>query len=102
MGSILPTANKYLFANPFLFMSGEGDEATSSSFAIFCVAIQASNVSLEALIASLLAASGTTEEAIFLTVIKLLIAVGLLCACANGEWKMPLSCALIGSYNVLL
>ena len=28
-----PTANKYLFADLFLFKSGEGDEATSPSFA---------------------------------------------------------------------
>ena len=32
-GSGLPTANNYLFANLFLFKSGEGDEATSPSFA---------------------------------------------------------------------
>ena len=31
-GSGLPTANNYLFADLFLFMSGEGDEATSPSF----------------------------------------------------------------------
>ena len=33
-GNSLPTANKYLFADLFLFKSGEGDEATSPSFAV--------------------------------------------------------------------
>ena len=50
-GGTLPTANKYLFANLLFFISGEGDEATSPSFAIHCALIEASCASLEALIA---------------------------------------------------
>ena len=41
-----------------------GDEATSPSFAIHHAAIEASSVSLEALIATLLPADGTVKEAI--------------------------------------
>ena len=48
----LPPANKYLFADLLLFTSGEGDEATSPSFAAENAAIQASSSSLEAFIAT--------------------------------------------------
>ena len=58
-----------------MFTSGEGDEATSPSFAIRCAAIEASSASLEALIAALLPAVGTAKKANFPTAIKLLIAV---------------------------
>ena len=44
-------ANKTLFADLWLFTSGEGDEATSPSFEAENKAIDASNSSLEALIA---------------------------------------------------
>ena len=47
-----PTANKYLFADLLLFMSGEGDEATSPSFATENSWIDASSALLEALIAT--------------------------------------------------
>ena len=50
-GSTLPMANKYLFPNPLLFMSGEGDEAMSPSFAICYMGIDASSTVLEAFIA---------------------------------------------------
>ena len=60
-----PTANKYLFADLFLLKSGEGDEATSPSFTIRYAAIEASSASLEALIASLLAASGPAKRPLF-------------------------------------
>ena len=50
--STLPMANKYLFSNPQLFTNEEGKEATSSSFATENEAIDASNSSLEALIAT--------------------------------------------------
>ena len=46
-----PMAKKYLFANPLLFVSGEGDEATSSSFAVENAGIDASCALVEALIA---------------------------------------------------
>ena len=45
-------ANKYLFANLFLFASGEGDEATSLSFTTSYASIQASSSSLETLISA--------------------------------------------------
>ena len=48
----LPTANKYLFANLLLFMSGEGDEATSPSFSFANAGIDASSALLEELIAT--------------------------------------------------
>ena len=51
-GGILPTANKYLFADLLIFMSGEADEATSPSFAARCTPIEASSTSLEVLIAT--------------------------------------------------
>ena len=51
-GSTLPTANKTLFTDLLLFTSGEGDEATSPSFEAENEAINASNESLEALIAT--------------------------------------------------
>ena len=101
-GSSLPMANKYLFADLLFFTNGEGDEATSSSFIIRYVAIEASSASLEVLIGSLLPACGTTKEATFPTVINLLIAVGSLFFCANGERETLLSGVLIGAYNTLL
>ena len=48
----LPTTNKYLFADLLLFESGEGDEATSHSFAASNAGIDISISSLEALIAT--------------------------------------------------
>ena len=101
-GSGLPMANNYLFADLFLFMSREGDEATSPSFTTHYVAIGASSASLEALIASLLLACGPAKEATFLTAIKLLIAVRSLVACADGEWATTPSCMSIGACNALL
>ena len=83
---LLPTTNNNLFANLFLFMSGEGDEATSPSFTTRYAAIEASSASLEALIASLLPACGPAKEATFPTAIRLLIAVGSLVACAR--WRV--------------
>ena len=65
-------------------------------------AIEASNASLEVLIASLLPACGTTKEATFPTAINLLIAVGSLFSCPDGEWATPPSCTSIGAYNTLL
>ena len=50
-GSGLSTANEYLFADLLLFTSGEGDEATSSSFAAEILWIDAFSALLEALIA---------------------------------------------------
>ena len=50
--STFTTANKYLFANLLLFTNGEGDEATSPSFAAADTGIDASNALLEALIAT--------------------------------------------------
>ena len=50
-GSAVSMANKYLFANLLLFGSGEGDEATSPSFATKNATIDASNALLEVLIA---------------------------------------------------
>ena len=50
--STLPTANKCLLANLLLFASGEGDEATSPSFAVENSGIDASCALLEALIAT--------------------------------------------------
>ena len=64
-GSTLPTANKYLFADLQVFTSGEGDGATSLSFAIRYMVIEASSVSLEALIATLLPACDTAKDPIF-------------------------------------
>ena len=49
----------------YSFTSGEGNEATSSSFSTLYVAIEGSNASLEALIATLLPASGTGKEPLF-------------------------------------
>ena len=48
--SILPMADKCLFANLLLFASREGDEATSPSFTTSYASIQASSPSLEMLI----------------------------------------------------
>ena len=81
----LPTVNNYLFADLFLFTSREGDETISSSFTIRYAAIEASSALLEALIASLLSTCGPAKEATFPTAIRLLIAVGSLVACADGE-----------------
>ena len=77
-------ANNYLFANLFLFTSREGDEATSPSFIIRYVAIEAFGASLEALISSLLPACGPRKESTFPTAIRPLFAVRSLVACANG------------------
>ena len=101
-GSGLPTTNKYLFADLLLFTSGEGDEATSPSFTTRSVAIEASSASLEALIVVLLPACATLKEVGFPTAINLLIAVGLLFFCADGERATPPSCASICAYNTLL
>ena len=51
-------ANKYLLSDLYLFISGEGDEATSSSFVAENAAIDASNSSLEVLIATRYMATG--------------------------------------------
>ena len=51
-GSGLPAASNYLFASLLLSTSGEGDEATSPSFASANVGIDASSTLLEALIAT--------------------------------------------------
>ena len=101
-GSSLPTANKYLFAKLLFFMSGEGEETTSPSFTTCYVAIEGSSALLEVLIASVLSACGTAMEATFPTAINLLIAVGLLFSCADGERTTPPSCASIGAYNTPL
>ena len=50
-GSGLSTANEYLFADLLLFISGEGDKATSPSFAAENLWIDAFSALLEALIA---------------------------------------------------
>ena len=100
--SSLPRANKCLFADPLFFTAGEGDEATSPSFAAENAAIEASSASLEALIASLLPACGTAKEATFSTAINLLIAVGSLFSCTDGEWETSPYCTSIGAYNTLL
>ena len=101
-GSGLPTANNYLFADLFFFMSGEGDEVTSPSFTTRYVAIEASSTSLEALIASLLPACGPVKEATFPMAIRLLIAVGSLVACTDSEWVTTPSCMSMGACNALL
>ena len=82
-------------------MSGEGDEATSPSFATCYAAMKASNMSLKKLIAILLPIGTTIKEVTFPLAIKLLIAIGSLFACANGERAMPPSCTSIGAYNAL-
>ena len=102
LGSCLPTANNYLFANFFLFTGGEGDGATSHSFTTHYAAIEASNAALEVLIASLLPAFGPAKEATFLTAIRLLIAIRLLVACIDGEWATTPSCVSMGACNALL
>ena len=45
---------------------------------------------------------GTAKEATFLMAIKLLIALGSLFTCTNGEWVTAPSWASIGTYNALL
>ena len=52
MGTLYRRQTKYLFANLQVFISGEGDEATSPSFIAENQAIDASNALLEALIAT--------------------------------------------------
>ena len=52
MGALYPRQTKRLFADLLLFTSGEGDEATSPSFAAENAAIDASSALLEALIAT--------------------------------------------------
>ena len=51
-GRGIPTANKYLFADLFLFTSREGEEAPSPSFATSYEPIQAFNGSLEMVISA--------------------------------------------------
>ena len=53
MAALYPRQTKYLFADLLLFTNGEGDEATSHSFASKNEAIDASSSSLEAFIATL-------------------------------------------------
>ena len=101
-GSSLPTANKYLFAEFLFFTSEKGDETTAPSFTTRYAAIEASSASLEALIASLLPACGTVKEATFPTAINLLIAVGSLFSCTDGERATSPSCTSIGAYNTSL
>ena len=50
-GALYPWQTKCLFAGLLLFESGEGDEATSPSFAASNAGIDASSALLEALIA---------------------------------------------------
>ena len=52
MGALYPRQTKRLFADLLLFTSGEGDEATSPSFASANAGIDASSALLEALIAT--------------------------------------------------
>ena len=61
-GRTLIAANKQLFVDLLPFTSGEGDEATSPSFAIRYAAIEGSSSSPEALIASLLPTSGMQRD----------------------------------------
>ena len=89
-------ANKCLFADLLLFTTGEGDEATSPFFVAENAEIEASNASLEALIASLLPPCDTAKEATFPTAINLLIAVGSLFSFPDSERATPPSCASIG------
>ena len=83
-------------------MSGEDEETTSPSFTTRYAAIEASNALLEALIASELPTCGTAKEATFPTAINLLIAVGSLFSCADGERATLPSCASISTYNTSL
>ena len=52
MGALHPRQTEYLFADLLLFTSGEGDKATSPSFASENEAIDGSSASLETLIAT--------------------------------------------------
>ena len=52
MGALHPRQTEYLFADLLLFTSGEGDKATSLSFAPENEAINGSSASLETLIAT--------------------------------------------------
>ena len=98
-GGVCTMANKYLSSDILFFIPREGDEATSPSFAAENTAIEASSASLEALIANLLPTCGTAKEATFPTAINLLIAVGSLFSCVDGERATPPSCTSIGAYN---
>ena len=60
-GSIHPGQRENLFADLLLFMSGEGEEATSPSFATANALIEASSALLEALIPSSLPAGGIVK-----------------------------------------
>ena len=71
-GSSFTTANKHLFANLLLFESGEGDEATSPSFAAKNASIDASSSSLEAPIATYYMQRGMRMGGIFTTADKYL------------------------------
>ena len=91
-----------MLADLLFITAREGNEATSASFATENAAIEASSALLEALIASLLPACGTAKKATCPMVINLLIAVGSLFSCTDGERATPPSCASIGAYNTLL
>ena len=95
-------ANKYLFANLLLLTIGEGGKATSPSFAIRYVVIEASSTPLEALIASLLPTSGIAKEATFPITFNLLIGIRCFFSFTNGERATLPSCASIGAYNASL
>ena len=101
-GRGLPTANNYLFVDLFFLMGGEGDEATSPSFTTRYVAIEVSSASLEALSGSSLPTCGPAKEATLPTAIRLLIAIGLLISCTDGEWATTPYFVSIGAYNALL
>ena len=101
-GGVFTMANKCLFADLLFFIAREGDEATSPSFAAENAAIEASSASLEAFIANLLPACGTAKQATFPTAINLLIAIGFLFSCGDGERATPPFCTSIGAYNTLL
>ena len=74
----------------------------SSSFAIHYAVIDASSATLEVLIARLLPTNGIAKEATFPIVIKLLIAIGFLFACTDGEWAMLPSCTSNSTCDALL
>ena len=95
MGAVYPwQTTAYLLIFSFL--------KVENSFTTRHVAIEASSALLEALIASLLPACGPTKEATFQSAIRLLIAVGLLVACADDEWATTPSCVSMGARNTLL
>ena len=99
MGGLYSRQRNYIFADILFFTSREGDEATSPSFATRYEAIEASSESLEALIATLLPASGTAKEATFPTAIKPFVTVVSLFSSTDGERATLPSCTSIGAYN---